>query len=424
MIEKRGENSWRLTVCEGYDGNGQQIRYRKTVKAVNVTEARKLYNQFAADVQRGNVAKSGKITLTQFYQFWKDSYALKTHEAATLAYNEHLFKRIKTALGHKKISEIEPKHLLAFYKNLSEPGVKILQKKKDAPQQLIEAPQIASIKNEKDEPEPLPSLASSTIRKYHTLLSSLFEKAIKWGFLPYNPAKRVEPPKSESSTKAIYDPETLGKFLQALDEEDLKHQLWVLLALAGGLRREEVFGLEWQHINFETGTLSLEQVSVYVSGKGTLTKGPKNKSSRRVVSLPESTMALLKKYKAVQLEERVKLGNKWIDTQRVFTRWNGGVAHPQSFNTWLTRFCKEKDFPHISPHAFRHMAATYLITSGMDIRTVGGKLGHSKPSTTWNVYSHLVKSAETATATTMETFLQMAKSQAEKAKEAEKEQGQ
>ena len=69
MIEKHGDNSWRLTVCEGYDGNGQQIRHSKTVKAANITEARKLYNQFAADVQRGNVAKSRKKTLIQFYEF-------------------------------------------------------------------------------------------------------------------------------------------------------------------------------------------------------------------------------------------------------------------------------------------------------------------------------------------------------------------
>lgn len=141
---------------------------------------------------------------------------------------------------------------------------------------------------------------------------------------------------------------------------------------------------------------------MYVSGQGTITKAPKNQSSRRRVSISATTADLLKQYKTEQDAWREKLGNKWIEANRLFTQWNGGIAHPQSFNTWLTRFCEENGFPHVTPHAFRHMAATYLITKKTDIRTVGGKLGHSKPSTTWNVYSHLVRAAETAK--TMEDF--------------------
>jgi integrase len=441
MIEKRGGNSWRLTVCDGYDGNGQQIRHRKTVKATNITEARKLYNLFAADVQHGNVAKSGKMSLTQFYEFWKENHALKNHEISTIAYNDQLFTRIKTALGHKKIASIEPKHLLAFYKNLSEPGIKKVQTKKgeksqstdenevDSPNGISSTTPCVSDRTTKNtSKKPLPALASSTVRKYHTLISSLLEKAVKWGLLPYNAAKRVEPPKNDAKPKSIYDPELLGSFLNVLETEDLKHRLWILLALAGGLRREEVFGLEWKNVNFETGTLTLEQVSIYVAGQGTLTKGPKNKSSRRNVSLPPSTMILLAEYKAEQAKAENKLGSKWIKTGRIFTRWNGGNAHPQSFNTWLTRFCKEKSLPHITPHSLRHMAATYLIAGGTDIRTVSGKLGHSKSSTTLNIYSHLVKSAEAETATTMESFLQTTAAKAieklKKENETEKEQGQ
>lgn len=65
------------------------------------------------------------------------------------------------------------------------------------------------------------------------------------------------------------------------------------------------------------------------------------------------------------------------------------------------------------------MAATYLIASGTDIRTVSGKLGHAQTSTTMNIYSHLVQSAEQATADKMETFL---KETTDKAKKAQKKQ--
>ena len=72
--------------------------------------------------------------------------------------------------------------------------------------------------------------------------------------------------------------------------------------------------------------------------------------------------------------------------------------------------------PNLTPKGFRHMAATYLITSGTDLRTVAGKLGHSNSTTTQIVYSHLLKSAEQETATKMQSFLQQA---TEKAKQAQ-----
>ena len=54
------------------------------------------------------------------------------------------------------------------------------------------------------------------------------------------------------------------------------------------------------------------------------------------------------------------------------------------------------------------MAATYLITSGTDIRTVAGKLGHANTNTTTTVYTHLLKTVEKETAEKMEFFIQNA----------------
>ena len=65
------------------------------------------------------------------------------------------------------------------------------------------------------------------------------------------------------------------------------------------------------------------------------------------------------------------------------------------------------------------MAATYLITSGTDIRTVAGKLGHTNTNTTTIVYTHLLKPSEKETADKMESFLQQA---TDKEKEKQKKQ--
>ena len=70
------------------------------------------------------------------------------------------------------------------------------------------------------------------------------------------------------------------------------------------------------------------------------------------------------------------------------------------------------------PHSFRHIAATYLLTAGTDIKTVSGKLGHSSTAITGTIYAHLLETAEQATADTMEAFLQQTTSQAKQKKQA------
>ena len=393
-IEKRGNTSYRLTISAGFDGNGKRIKHTKTVNCASEREAEKELARFVVAVENQQHTTSGKMTLTGLYEYWKEHHASKNLAPTTIACYNFIYPRIKVALGHKRIDKIEPRHIQAFLSNLAEPGIKRVQQKKDS-----------------NKVQPKESLSASSIKKHHELLSSMFNKAVRWGLLPYNPCQRIDPPKLERKSKDIYDQQALGLFLHHLEGEDDKYKLWTLLALTGGLRREEIFGLEWKHINFETATLRIEQASVYTPETGTILKGTKNKSSTRSISIPQSVVKLLKQHQLTQNEERLNIGDKWQESGRIFTQWDGKPGHPHSFNTWLRRFCINKKLPSISPHDFRHMAATYLITSGTDIRTVSGKLGHSRSSVTLDIYSHLVASAEQETANTMETFLQTAMKQ-------------
>ena len=51
--------------------------------------------------------------------------------------------------------------------------------------------------------------------------------------------------------------------------------------------------------------------------------------------------------------------------------------HPDSITDWLNKFSKEKDLPHIHPHAFRHTAASLMIANGIDLVTTAAELGHA-----------------------------------------------
>ena len=124
-IKKRGENSYLLTVTKGYDQFGRQISYTKTINAANRREAEKKHSLFVAEVEQGQISTSGRMTLKDFFDYWMENYAEAHHAPRTKEYNRGLFKRIEIALGQIRLDKLSPKHLLEFYKNLAEAGIRI-----------------------------------------------------------------------------------------------------------------------------------------------------------------------------------------------------------------------------------------------------------------------------------------------------------
>lgn len=101
-----------------------------------------------------------------------------------------------------------------------------------------------------------------------------------------------------------------------------------------------------------------------------------------------SCLDVLRAYRADQNATRLSLGDQWHDFGRLFTGEDGKPMHPNTPYTWLKRFCERTDQPFYGVHHFRHLNATLQIVSGADARTVSANLGHSKTSTTLNLYAH------------------------------------
>ena len=78
----------------------------------------------------------------------------------------------------------------------------------------------------------------------------------------------------------------------------------------------------------------------------------------------------------------------------VFTREDGSPIRPDCITQWLADFSRRHGLPHINPHAFRHTAASILISRGTDIVTVSKMLGHSKVTTTEDIYSHVIEESK------------------------------
>jgi integrase len=121
---------------------------------------------------------------------------------------------------------------------------------------------------------------------------------------------------------------------------------------------------------------------------------PKTKTSVRFVTLPPETMKFLRQYRAWQASERLRLGEYYQDQGFIFAQDNGSPMHPDSVTTWLDRFSKRHDLPHINPHAFRHTMASMLYFNGADSVSISKRLGHAQVSTTANIYAHVMEEAD------------------------------
>ena len=184
-----------------------------------------------------------------------------------------------------------------------------------------------------------------------------------------------------------------------------KWKTLTLLILTAGLRIGEALGVEWKHIDFKKNTLLIEQSSQYIDKVGIITKSPKNNSSKRLITLPESMVELLKHYRSVKNAERLQLGDKWTDSNRLFTKWNGNPMYPGSLGKWLKDFCIKNELPHVTPHSLRHLSATILINSGISLKNLSARLGHNKTSTTIDIYAHFLMSTDKLAADKMENVL-------------------
>lgn len=65
----------------------------------------------------------------------------------------------------------------------------------------------------------------------------------------------------------------------------------------------------------------------------------------------------------------------------------------------------ENQLPEITLHELRHTSATLLLANGTDIETVSHRLGHSKASTTLDIYGHAMKKMDSKASDTLESIL-------------------
>lgn len=104
---------------------------------------------------------------------------------------------------------------------------------------------------------------------------------------------------------------------------------------------------------------------------------------------PLGTVDVLKAWRKRQLEERMAYGAGWTDTGHVFTREDGSPHHPDRVSKMFNRAVAAADLPRIPVHGLRHTSASVALASGVPLKVVSDRLGHSSIAITGDVYSHV-----------------------------------
>ncbi|UOF91055.1 site-specific integrase [Fodinisporobacter ferrooxydans] len=204
QIEKRGEGTYRLTIEAGFDSNGKRKRHRKTVKAKNITEARKEYAKFLTEIESGTYIKPEKMTVDSFVNNeWLKKFAETNYSPTTLKkYIGQLNAHILPEIGHKQLDDIKPLHLVTYLNKLEQNDIR-----KDGR---------------------VGKLSAATIKDIYKIMKSVFNKAVEWKVISSDPMDGVSQPKVERKKMKYYTSDEAQEVIEALYQEQDQWKMYFL----------------------------------------------------------------------------------------------------------------------------------------------------------------------------------------------------
>lgn len=373
-LTQRGKESWRARVYLGLDDAGRRRYASKTIRGTK-REAEEALNQLlveAAEHRRHPMAAMGGQTFAELVAKWREIGASDLEKSTLFEYERLLERRLLPRFGSKKLRSIRTVDLDTYYAELhrGDWGVK--------------------------------PLGALSIQHVHAVLRMLLNQAVRWEWIPTNPASKASPPRVPKSQRTIPSPQAVRRILEDCEHHDPELACFLRLSAVSGARRGEVCALRWSDVDLESGSLIIQR-SLYTGPKGQLLeKGTKTHASRRV-SLDPATRQSLARHRGT-CEQRAKAcdvelaiaGFVFSDTPDGAEPWRPGRV-----TLAFRRLADRLGVTGVRLHDLRHFAATQLLAAGVPVKTVSARLGHANPTTTLNVYAHHLESADEDAAVVM-----------------------
>lgn len=251
----------------------------------------------------------------------------------------------------------------------------------------------------------------NTLNSYFKTLVTLFNYAMKEGYINQNPFNMVDKSKryDEIEEKRVnsLDKEDLIKLLNvAQSDNKLYFTLFRLLAYTG-MRQGEARALKWSDIDFKENTISITKtITKGEQGNYVIGKTPKTKSSHRVIKMDNETASILKQHRDEWREYYSKRGKLFkFNDAVIFQNDREERVSCSTVCRVMKRYCKAANVPTITPHGLRHTYVSLMIEAGIQPIEIAHNVGHSNLKMIMGVYDEMTKNRKEKTADIFAQFM-------------------
>ncbi|WP_338605159.1 tyrosine-type recombinase/integrase [Saccharopolyspora sp. SCSIO 74807] len=388
-IEERG-GALRVRLYAGTDPvTGRQSYLRATIPGTNKAawdKADAKLAEFRTQVAKQRSAQSS-VKLSYALDEWLRTTELA--ESTRHTYEGYVSRTIEPALGGVAVNKLTARMLETFYTELRRCRARCNGKPSIEKHAKADEHDCAEAGCK---PHSCKPMGNSTVRQIHAILSGTLDAAERWDWISSNPARVARKPKQKRPEPDPPTPAEAARLSERAFEMDEDWGTLVWLAMTTGMRRGELVGLRFSRVDLDEEVIDLRRN--WVRG---VEKGTKTHQNRRI-ALDSETVTLLKEHKERVRERVERIGASFTEDLFVFGgRKTPDHSEPYSPNAITQRYKDMATRLGISTHlhSLRHYSATELLTAGVDLPTVSGRLGHGGGgATTLRVYAAWVAASD------------------------------
>jgi integrase len=340
-MRQRANGSWTITVFLGKDANGKSRQAVKTVRGTK-KEAQAEMASMIGDRNRGIDLKPERLTVAELAARWFESRRPDLAPSTAMSYEGLLRIHVLPVIGKVRLRDLKPLHIEA-----------------------VKAGIVANGGSQK--------LALNAFR----VLNALLKQAVRWQLIQHNPCDAIQAPRPRRFVPHTPTPDELERLFAVADATP--YGALARLAVLTGARQGELLSLRWRHVDWVEQRITLP--------------GTKTRQSARVVDLGPAAIELLRQQRTAEREKRLKLGPGGVcgsDEATVFTNLVGKPMDASGLKRTWRRIIRDAGVGHIRFHDLRHASATYLLQAGVPVQVVSERLGHTRTSTTTDIYAHVL----------------------------------
>jgi integrase len=236
--------------------------------------------------------------------------------------------------------------------------------------------------------------------RLHDMLAAAWKHAVAAGWIGSSPFAVIRPPAPPRSP--IRTP-TADQVRRVIAAAPVPWQAVAFtVAATTGMRRGEIAGLRWADVDLDRGELVVQRSIAYTPKAGVIAKGTKTDTARTIALDPATTAALARQRAAAETLAAM-LGIAVRPEHHVFHADGDPTrpVRPDNVTQAWQRACTKAGVEGVRFHDLRHFTATQLLGAGVDVRTVSGRLGHARVSTTLDRYAAFIPARDQAAAEIM-----------------------